>query len=144
MHDSGDAVAAMLDMKTVAVVGLSAHADRASHAVADFLQRHGFRIVPINPTHVGERILGETCHASLTDAAAALAVSGDQIDWVDIFRRSADVPPVVQQAIAIGARGVWLQLGIVNDAALAAARAAGLLAVQDHCSKIEWMRRSGR
>jgi predicted CoA-binding protein len=144
MHDTNDAVSAMLEMKTVAVVGLSAHADRASRAVADFLQRHGFRIVPINPTHRGERILGELCHASLSDAAAALAATGERIEWVDIFRKAPDVPPVVQEAIAIGAKGVWLQLGIVNDAAVAAARAAGLLAVQDHCSKIEWMRRSER
>jgi predicted CoA-binding protein len=130
----------MLAMKTVAVVGLSDHPERASHEVATFLQRHGYRIVPVNPNHAGERILGETCHASLADAAAALAESGQRIEWVDIFRRAADVPPAVEEAIAIGARGVWLQLGIVNDYAIGRACTAGLLAVQDRCSKIELMR----
>ncbi|MDF3883842.1 CoA-binding protein [Cupriavidus basilensis] len=134
------AIHSMLAMKTVAVVGLSDHPDRASHEVATFLQRHGYRIVPVNPRHAGERILGETCHASLADAAAVLAESGQRIEWVDIFRRAADVPPVVEDAIAIGARGVWFQLGIVNDVAFGRASAAGLLAVQDRCSKIELMR----
>lgn len=134
------AIRSMLAMKTVAVVGLSDHPERASHEVATFLQRHGYRIVPVNPNHAGERILGETCHASLADAAAALAESGQRIEWVDIFRRAADVPPAVEEAIAIGARGVWLQLGIVNDYAIGRACTAGLLAVQDRCSKIELMR----
>lgn len=134
------AIRGMLALKTVAVVGLSDQPERASHQVATFLQRHGYRIVPVNPRHAGERILGETCHASLVDAAAALAESGQRIEWVDIFRRAADVPPVVEDAIAIGARGVWLQLGIVNDDAFGRACAAGLLAVQDRCSKIELMR----
>ncbi len=135
-----DAVRDMLRMKTVAVVGLSDRADRASNEVAAFLQRQGFHIVPVNPRHAGERVLGETCHASLKDAAAALAEQGRKIDWVDIFRRAPDTPPVVAEAIDIGARGVWLQLGIVNDDAVAQALAAGLLAVQDRCSKIELMR----
>ncbi|WP_043352464.1 CoA-binding protein [Cupriavidus basilensis] len=136
------AMRGMLAMKTVAVAGLSGHPDRPSHEVAAYLQRHGYRIVPVNPRHAGERILGETCYASLADAAADLAKSGLRIDWVDIFRRAADVPPVLEDAIAIGARGVWLQLGIVNDEAFARATATGLLAVQDRCSKIELMRQA--
>ena len=130
----------MLKLRTVAVVGLSDKPERASHEVAAFLQRHSHRIVPINPNHAGESILGERCHASLHDAAQALAAEGARIEWVDVFRRSPDVPPVVDEAIAIGARGVWLQLGIVNDEALARAKNAGLMAVQDRCSKIESMR----
>ncbi|MDF3834463.1 CoA-binding protein [Cupriavidus basilensis] len=136
------AIRSMLAMKTVAVVGLSDRPDRASHEVAAFLQRRGYRIVPVNPRHAGERILGETCHASLADAAAELAGTGQGIEWVDVFRRAADVPPVVEDAIAIGARGVWLQLGIVSDEAVARASAAGMLAVQDRCSKIELMRQA--
>ncbi|CAG9170609.1 CoA-binding protein [Cupriavidus pinatubonensis] len=140
MADMQDAIRKMLGMKTVAIVGLSDRADRPSHEVAEFLQEHGFRIVPVNPRHAGERILGEPCHASLQDAATAMAAQGERIDWVDIFRRAEDTPPVVADAKAIGARGVWLQLGIVNDATIGQARAAGLLAVQDCCSKIELTR----
>lgn len=131
------AIHAMLAMKTVAVVGLSDRPERASHEVAEFLQSHGFRIVPVNPRHAGERILGETCHASLQQAAEAMAARGARIEWVDVFRRAEDTPGVVDDAIAVGARGVWLQLGIVNDEAVRRAAAAGLLAVQDCCSKIE-------
>ena len=134
------AIQAMLAMKTVAVVGLSDRPERPSHEVAEFLQGHGFRIVPVNPRHAGERILGETCHATLREAADAAAAAGAPIEWVDIFRRAEDTPGVVDEAIAIGARGVWLQLGIVNDEAAARAEAAGLKVVQDKCIKIEVMR----
>ncbi|WP_042883550.1 CoA-binding protein [Cupriavidus necator] len=137
------AIQAMLAMKTVAVVGLSDRPERPSHEVAEFLQGHGFRIVPVNPRHAGERILGETCYATLREAADAAAAAGAPIEWVDIFRRAEDTPPVVDEAIAIGARGVWLQLGIVNDQAVRRAADAGLLAVQDCCSKIELTRRLG-
>jgi len=141
MTRAADAVQAMLDMKTVAVVGLSDKPERASHEVAEYLQQHGYRIVPVNPVLAGRDVLGETCHASLRDAARALAARGERIDWVDIFRRATEVPPVVADAIAIGARGVWLQLGIINDDAVAMARAAGLLAVQDCCAKVARMQR---
>ncbi len=140
MTEMQDAIRKMLGMKTVAIVGLSDRIDRPSHEVAEFLQQHGFRIVPVNPRHAGERILGEPCHASLANAAAAIGAQGGGIDWVDIFRRAEDTPPVVAEAVAISARGVWLQLGIVNDDAVGQARAAGLLAVQDCCSKIELTR----
>ncbi|WP_316151873.1 CoA-binding protein [Cupriavidus sp. BIC8F] len=131
------AIQAMLAMKTVAVVGLSDRPERPSHEVAEFLQDHGFRIVPVNPRHAGERILGETCHATLREAADAAAAAGSPIAWVDIFRRAEETPGVVDEAIAIGAQGVWLQLGIVNDHAVRRASDAGLLAVQDCCSKVE-------
>lgn len=137
------AIQAMLAMKTVAVVGLSDRPERPSHEVAEFLQGHGFRIVPVNPRHAGERILGETCHATLREAADAAAAAGAPIAWVDIFRRAEETPAVVDEAIAIGARGVWLQLGIVNDQAMRRATDAGLLAVQDCCSKVELTRQLG-
>ncbi|WP_455284912.1 CoA-binding protein [Cupriavidus necator] len=137
------AIQAMLAMKTVAVVGLSDRPERPSHEVAEFLQSHGFRIVPVNPRHAGERILGETCSATLREAADTAAATGGRIEWVDIFRRAEETPGVVDEAVAIGARGVWLQLGIVNDEAVRRAAAAGLLAVQDCCSKIELTRRLG-
>jgi predicted CoA-binding protein len=130
----------MLALRVVAVVGLSPRPGRASLGVSAYLQAHGYRIVPVNPMFAGQTILGEPCHATLTEAAAALRAAGTPIEWIDVFRRAPDVPPVVDEAIAIGARGVWIQLGIVNDAALATAQAAGLLAVQDRCSKIEHMR----
>ncbi|WP_428849619.1 CoA-binding protein [Imbroritus primus] len=142
MHLEQQAVRTMLGWRTVAVVGLSGKPGRPSLDVAAYLQRHGYRIVPVNPAFAGQAILGEPCHATLAEAAQALAAGGGRIDWVDTFRKAEDVPPVVAEAIAIGARGVWLQLGIVNDDAVEAARAAGLLAVQDHCSKIEHMRLS--
>ena len=142
MQREPQAVRTLLGWRTVAVVGLSGKPGRPSLDVAAYLQRQGYRIVPVNPVFAGEEILGERCHATLTEAAAAVVAQGAQIEWVDIFRKAEDVPPVVAEAIAIGARGVWLQLGIVNDDALDAARAAGLLAVQDRCSKIEHARLS--
>ncbi|PZX23486.1 conserved hypothetical protein, putative CoA-binding protein [Cupriavidus phytorum] len=137
------AIQAMLAMKTVAVVGLSDRAERPSQEVAEFLQGHGFHIVPVNPRHAGERILGQTCHATLREAADAATAAGAPIEWVDIFRRAEDTPGVVDEAVAIGARGVWLQLGIINDEAVRRATDAGLLAVQDCCSKIELTRQLG-
>jgi predicted CoA-binding protein len=131
----------MLQMKTVAIVGLSDKPHRESHEVANFLQHRGYRIVPVNPMLAGRTILGEPCHASLTEAAKALATIGLAIDWVDIFRKAEDVPPVVDEAVSVAAKGVWLQLGIRCDQAIERACAAGLFAVQDRCSKIELMRR---
>ncbi|MHB8950997.1 MAG: CoA-binding protein, partial [Rhodoferax sp.] len=109
--------------RTVAVVGLSPKPDRASHEVAHYLQAHGWRIIPVNPVAAasGATILGETVYATLQEAAQHAS-----IDVVDGFRNSEDVPPVAQEAIAIGARALWLQLGVENAAAAAAAQAAGL------------------
>ena len=118
---------------TVAVVGLSPKPHRDSFKVAQYLQRQGWRIVPINPN--ASEILGEKVYRSLSEAAAR-----EKIDLVDVFRNCEDVPPVVDEAIAIGAPALWLQLGIRHDAALAQARAAGLLCVQDKCLLVEHAR----
>lgn len=125
------------DSRTIAVVGLSSHTERPSHEVAEYMQRHGYRIVPVNPTYAGTHILGEHCYATLTQAAAALAESGSNIDIVDCFRKSEFILPVVEEAIAIHARCVWMQLGVVDRAAAAKAQATGLLVVMDKCIKIE-------
>lgn len=120
--------------RTVAVVGLSPKTHRDSYEVAQYLQRQGLRIVPVNPVAAasGRTILGERVYATLAEAAGA-----EKIDLVDVFRNSDDVPPIVDEAIAIGAPAIWLQLGIVNDAAIAQARAAGLRAVQNRCLLVE-------
>ncbi|MES2398344.1 MAG: CoA-binding protein [Pseudomonadota bacterium] len=116
--------------KTIAVVGLSHKPHRASFDVSRYMQGHGYRIIPINPNEI--EVLGEKAYATLTAAAAV-----EKIDLVNCFRNSEDIPPIVDEAIAIGAKAVWMQLGISNPAAAAAAEAAGLLVVQDHCLKID-------
>lgn len=123
--------------RTVAVVGLSPKPHRDSFIVARVLQAHGWRVIPVNPAaQVGE-VLGEKVYATLAEAAKA-----HRIDLVDVFRNSEDAAAVVDEAIAIGAPAVWLQLGVRNDAACTRARAAGLRAVQDRCTKIEILRQS--
>ena len=119
--------------RTVAVVGLSPKAYRDSFRVARYMQAQGWKIVPINPN--ATEILGETAYPSLTEAA-----QHHTIDLVNVFRNAEDVPPVVSEAIAIGAKGLWLQMGIVHAGALAQARAAGLWAVQDRCLMVEHAR----
>ena len=121
------------DCRTIAVVGLSPKAHRDSHHVAEYLQQQGYRIVPVNPQ--ATEILGERCWPSLTEAA-----QHERIDLVDVFRNSADVPPIADEAIAIGARALWLQLGVRHDEAAARARAAGLAVVQDKCTLVEHQR----
>ena len=122
---------------TIAVVGMSASRERDSYQVARYLQQQGYRIVPVNPTYAGTAILGEFCHASLYDAADQLAHDGRHIDMVDCFRRSDAIGPIADAAIDIGAQCLWMQLGVVNQAAAAKARAAGLQVVMDRCIKIE-------
>ena len=116
--------------RTIAVVGLSDKPHRASFDVARYMQGHGYRIIPVNP-HEAE-VLGEKAYASLHEAAAH-----EKIDLVNCFRNSEDIPPVVDEAIAIGAKAIWMQLGISHAAAAAKAEEAGLLVVQDHCLKID-------
>lgn len=111
--------------KTVAVVGLSDKPDRDSYRVAEYLQRAGYRIIPVNPALKGE-VLGETSYASLRDVA-------DKIDVVDVFRRADAVPAIVEDAIAVGAKAVWMQDGIVHNEAADRARAAGLKVVMSKC-----------
>jgi predicted CoA-binding protein len=120
----------------IAVVGLSNRPDRPSYDVTAYMQRQGYRIVAVNPMYAGQQILGEHCYASLTEAAQALA-GQVRIDIVDCFRKSGDIPPVVDEAIAIGATCVWMQQGIVNDAAAAKAEAAGLAVIMDRCIKVD-------
>lgn len=122
--------------RTIAVVGLSPKPERDSHHVAEYLQQQGYRIVPVNP--MATEILGERCWPTLTEAAQHA-----RIDLVDVFRNSADVPPIADEAIAIGAKALWLQLGVRDDAACARARAAGLQVVQDHCTLVEHQRLVG-
>jgi hypothetical protein len=116
--------------RTIAVVGLSDQPHRASFDVARYMQAQGYRIIPVNP-NVGE-VLGEKAYATLGEAA-----QHEKIDLVNCFRNSADIPPVVDEAIAIKAQAVWMQLGITHPAAAAKAEAAGLWVVQDHCIKID-------
>lgn len=122
------------DCRTIAVVGLSAEWHRPSFFAAKYMQEHGYRIVPVNPRY--EQVLGERCHASLRDIP-------DPVDMVDVFRRTADVGPIADDAIAIGAKCLWQQLGVRNVEADARARAAGLESVMDRCVKIEHARLFG-
>ena len=119
--------------QTIAIVGLSPKPERDSHHVAQYLQSQGFRIVPINPA--APEVLGERSWPSLTEAA-----KHHRIDLVDVFRDSAAVPPIADEALAIGAKALWLQIGVRHDAALAKAQAAGLAVVQDHCTLVEHQR----
>jgi predicted CoA-binding protein len=121
--------------RTIAVVGLSVKPERASHGVAAYMQQHGHRIIPVNPTYAGQSILGEHCYATLTQASKEHGV----IDIVDCFRKSRDILPVAQEAAAIGARCLWMQLGIVNEEAARLAQRAGMMVVMDRCLKIEHM-----
>lgn len=125
--------------RTVAVVGLSPKTHRASYEVSAYMQGQGWRIIPVNPVAKVPEILGEKVYATLTEAA-----QHEHIDLVNVFRNSEDVPPVAEEAIAIGAKALWLQLGITNDPACAKAVAAGLQVVQDKCLLVEHRRNIGR
>ena len=116
--------------RTIAIVGLSNNHLRASYFVGFYLRRHGYRIIPVNPN--AAEVLGEKAYSTLLEAA-----KHEKIDLVNCFRNREDIPPVVDDAIAIGAKAVWMQLGIANAEAAAKAEAAGLLVVQDHCIKID-------
>ena len=131
------------DARTIAVVGLSPKPERASLAVAAYLQTHGYRIVPVNPSYAGGEILGEKVYPNLRDAAEALAFDAIRIDVVDCFRKSGDIAPIARDAIAVRADCLWMQLGIEEPAAADMARAAGLDVVMNHCMKIEHARMAG-
>ena len=126
----------ILDMlrscRTIAVVGLSPKPHRASFDVARYMQANGYRIVPINPNAGVTEILGEKAYATLLEASQV-----EKIDLVNCFRNSEDIPPIVNDAIAIGAKAVWMQLGVSHAGATAKAQAAGLQVVQDRCLKID-------
>ncbi|HEY0848145.1 MAG TPA: CoA-binding protein [Noviherbaspirillum sp.] len=129
----------LANSRTIAVVGMSSNPDRPSHEVAEYLQRNGYRIIPVNPAYAGSKLLGEHCHATLAEAAEAVVKEGGSIDIVDCFRKSEDVGTAVDEAIAIGAPCIWMQLGVVDEDAAERARKAGLAVVMDHCIKIEHM-----
>ncbi len=116
--------------RTIALVGISDRPERASNHVMAALQDHGYRVLPLNPAITGEHIHGEYVWRELSQL-------GDPIDIVDVFRKSSEAGAVVDQAIAVGAKAVWLQLGVVDEAAAARAEAAGLKVVMDRCIKIE-------
>ncbi|KQW36631.1 CoA-binding protein [Rhizobacter sp. Root404] len=122
------------ECRTIAVVGLSGEWHRPSYFAAKYMQQHGYRIIPVNPRYA--EVLGVRCYPSL-DAI------GERVDMVDVFRRTEDVLPIAQQAVAIGARCLWQQIGVVNREAAELARAAGLDTVMDRCVKIEHARLFG-
>ncbi|PCD03321.1 CoA-binding protein [Sphingomonas spermidinifaciens] len=129
-----DDIRALLEgARTIALVGASDRPDRPSYGVMATLQQHGYRVIPVNPAITGEHLHGEFVFRELEQL-------GDPIDIVDIFRRSDAAGEVVDQAIAVGAKAVWMQLGVVNEAAAARAEAAGLKVVMDSCPAIELRR----
>ena len=122
------------DCRSIAVVGLSAEWHRPSNFVGKYLQQHGYRVIPVNPRYAN--VLGERCYANLTDIA-------EPVDMVDVFRRTDDVLPIAEQAVRLGVKCLWQQIGVMNREADALARAAGLDSVMDRCAKIEHARLFG-
>jgi predicted CoA-binding protein len=120
-----------LEMKTIAIVGLSPNETRPSYGVAKYLLGQGYNIIPVNPGHA--EILGQRSYPTLSEIP-------EPIDIVDVFRRPEHVVPIAREAVAVGAKAFWLQLGIVNDDAIKIVEEAGLLAVQNRCLKIEHAR----
>jgi len=132
---NSDVVAEILrGARTIAVVGLSSNPMRASHGVAEYLKNAGYRIIPVNPNET--EVLGEKAYARLEDVP-------EPVDIVDVFRRAEEVPAVAESAIGIGAKVLWMQLGIENAEAAEKARAAGLVVVEDSCLMVEHKRRRG-
>ncbi|CAM8629050.1 COG1832 Predicted CoA-binding protein [Oxalobacteraceae bacterium] len=119
---------------TIAIVGLSADWYRPSYFAAKYMQEHGFKIIPVNPKYT--EILGEKCYPDLKSIP-------EKVDMVDVFRKSADCAPIAQEAVAIGAKTLWLQIGVENDEAKAIAESGGVEFVQNRCVKIEYARLFG-
>ena len=131
-----DRLTLLQQYRHIAIVGISADQYRPSHFVAIYLQAEGYDIIFVNPRYAGQTLLGKRVYASLTEAKEA----GEQIEIVDVFRKSEDVPPIADEAIKIGAKVLWLQLGISNDEVGRKVQAAGLTFVQNRCIKIEHAR----
>ena len=128
MDDSDKIRRILRRYKTIAVVGLSAQWHRPSHFAAKYMQEHGYRVIPVNPGN--DSILGERCYKSLRDIP-------EKVDIVDCFRKSTEIPALAEDAVAIGAKVLWMQLGVHNADARARAEAAGLEVIEDRCVKIE-------
>ncbi len=128
MDDSEKTRRILLRNKTIAVVGLSAQWHRPSYFAAKYMKEHGYRVIPVNPMY--EEILGEKCYKRLRDIP-------EKVDIVDCFRKSAEIPAIAEDAIAIGAKVLWMQLGVENGEARRKAEAAGLEVVENRCVKIE-------
>lgn len=122
-------------VNTIAMVGASPNWNRPSYFAMKYLQAKGYRVIPVNPKEAGKEILGEKVYASLTEIPVP-------VDMVDCFRNSESIPPIADEAIQIGAKVLWMQLGVRNDAAAAKAEAAGLKVVMNRCPKIEYGRLS--
>ena len=120
--------------RTLAIVGLSADWFRPSYFAAKYMQEHGYRVIPVNPKY--REILGETSYPDLKSIP-------DQVDLVDVFRKPAEVEPIARDAVAIGAKVLWLQIGVINERAKEIAEAGGLTVVMDRCVKIEYARLFG-
>jgi len=133
LTNAEDIAGLLQSARTIAVVGASDNPARASFGVMKFLQDQGYRVIPVNPRITGEHVHGEYVWRELSQI-------GEPIDIVDIFRRSEEVGPIVDQAIAVGAKAIWMQLGVIDEAAAARAEAAGLRVVMDKCPKIEFAR----
>lgn len=132
-HSAGDPITQILkNSRTIAVVGLSNRRFRPSYGVSDYLKQEGYRIIPVNPGET--EILGEKCYARLEDVP-------ERVDIVDIFRRSEFVPEIVESAIRIGARGIWMQEGVIHPEAAERARRAGLFVIMDSCILKEHIKR---
>ena len=132
---SADIEKVLTTYRTVAIVGASPNPERPSYRVANFLKKEGFRVIPVTPN--ADKVVEEKAYPDLASIPVPVEV-------VDIFRRSEDVPPIVEEAIAIGAKSIWMQEGIVNEEAAATARKAGLTVVMDHCMRKELLKKLGR
>jgi len=134
-YDDNYIRAILRETKVIAMVGASSNWNRPSYFAMKYLQRKGFRVIPVNLRESGKEILGEPAYATLAEVS-------EKIDMVDVFRNSEAAGPVADEAIAIGAQVLWMQLGVRNDAAAARAEAAGLKVVMNRCPKIEFGRLS--
>ena len=134
-YDDAYIRAILAKVKVIAMVGASPNWNRPSYFAMKYLQQKGYRVIPVNPKEAGGQILGETVYASLSDIQV-------KVDMVDCFRASAAIPPIADEAIRIGAKVLWMQLGVRNDAAARKAEAAGLRVVMNRCPKIEFGRLS--